>query len=63
MSKSIVDVGLPNNIIIALIERGNKFFLSDGSTKLLQGDKLYIMADDLSAIDKLYICIGKQKDK
>lgn len=63
IGKSIVDVGLPNNIIIALIERGNKFFLSDGSTKLLQGDKLYIMADDLSAIDKLYICIGKQKDK
>jgi potassium/hydrogen antiporter len=61
IGKSIVDIGLPNSIIIALIERDNKFFISDGSTKLLQCDKLYIMADDSDAIERLNICIGKQK--
>ena len=60
IGKSIVDLGLPNSIIIALIERNNKFFISDGSTKLMKGDSLYIMADDLNAIEKLYSCIGKE---
>ena len=61
IGKSIVDIGLPNSIIIALIERNNKFFISDGSTRLLKGDKLYIMADNPNDLDKLYACIGKQK--
>lgn len=60
IGKSIVDIGLPNSIIIALIERDNKFFISEGSTKLLLGDKLYIMADDLKDIEKLYISFGRQ---
>jgi potassium/hydrogen antiporter len=60
IGKSIVDIGLPNSIVIALIERDNKYFISEGSTKLLLGDKLYIMADDLKDIEKLYISFGKQ---
>ncbi len=60
VGKSIVDIGLPNSIIIALIERNNKFFISEGSTKLLDGDNLYIMADDLKSIEELNSCIGKQ---
>jgi potassium/hydrogen antiporter len=59
VGKSIVDIGLPNSIIIALIERNNKFFISDGSTRLLLGDKIYIMADDESAVEKLFTCFGK----
>ena len=60
IGKSIVDIGLSNSIVIALIERDNKYFISEGSTKLQQGDKLYIMADDLNAVEKLNICIGRQ---
>jgi potassium/hydrogen antiporter len=59
IGKSIVEIGLPNSIVIALMERDNKYFISDGSTKLLPGDKLYIMADDLQAMEKLDACIGK----
>jgi cell volume regulation protein A len=62
IGKFIVDIGLPNSIVIALIERDNKFFISEGSTQLFAGDKLYVMADDLNAIDKLYICIGSQNN-
>jgi potassium/hydrogen antiporter len=52
--KTIVDLGLPGSIIIAMVERNNKYFISDGSTKLLEGDKLYVMADDQKSMEKLY---------
>jgi potassium/hydrogen antiporter len=58
IGKTIVDLGLPSSIIIALIERDNKFFISDGSTRLFKGDKLYIMADDDKALGNLNSCIG-----
>lgn len=58
VGKTIVDLGLPNSIIIALIERSNKFFITDGATVLHSGDKLYIMADDMKSMDKLYSCLG-----
>jgi potassium/hydrogen antiporter len=58
LGKSIVEIGLPNSVIIALIERNNKFFISDGSTKIQEGDKLYLMADDQSSIDKFYNTVG-----
>jgi potassium/hydrogen antiporter len=57
--KTIVDLGLPNSIIIALVERNNKYFISDGSTRLFTGDNLYVMADDLKSMEKLYNCLGK----
>jgi potassium/hydrogen antiporter len=59
IGKNIVELGLPASIIIAMIERNNKYFISDGSTRLLTGDKLYIMADDQKSLEKLYICLGK----
>jgi potassium/hydrogen antiporter len=59
IGKTIVELGLPASIIIALIERNNKFFISEGSTSILSGDKLYVMADDQKSIEKLYICLGK----
>lgn len=62
IGKSIVDLGLPKSIIIALIERNNKFFVSDGATKLYKGDKLYIMADNDDDMNKLSTCIGSMND-
>lgn len=57
IGKSIVDLKLPNTIIIALIERKNKFFLSDGATKIMDGDVLYVMADNEKALESLYVCL------
>jgi cell volume regulation protein A len=57
IGKSIVDMKLPNSIVIALIERKNKFFLSDGATKIMEGDVLYVMADNEKAIESLYACL------
>jgi len=59
IGKTIVELGLPNSIIVALVERNNKYFISEGSTQLLSGDKLYVMADDPKSLEKLYICLGK----
>jgi potassium/hydrogen antiporter len=60
IGKTIVDLGLPQSIIIALVERNNKYFISEGSTRLLSGDRLYVMADDQKAMEKLYERIGRQ---
>ncbi|WP_183414401.1 potassium/proton antiporter [Microbacter margulisiae] len=57
IGKSIVDLKLPDTIIIALIERKNKFFFSDGATKIMNGDVLYVMADNEKAIENLYACL------
>ena len=62
IGKTIVDLGLPNSIIIALVERNNKFFVSDGATTIHAGDKLYVMADDESSMKKLYNCLGKPSE-
>ena len=60
IGKSVVDLGLPGSVIITVIERDNKYFISDGSTKLLQGDNLHVIADDTTVLEKLYICLAKQ---
>jgi potassium/hydrogen antiporter len=63
IGKTIVDLGLPNSVIIAMVERNNKYFISDGSTKLLKGDKLYIMADDDKSMNKLFARLGKPENE
>jgi potassium/hydrogen antiporter len=57
INKAIVDLKLPNSIVIALIERNNKFFVSDGSTRIHPHDKLYIMADKEQDLEQLTHCI------
>lgn len=59
IGKTLVELGMPSSIIIALVQRNNKFFVSEGSTILHSGDKLYVMADDEGSMEKLYDCLGK----
>jgi len=58
IGKSIVDLNLPGAIVIALIERHNKFIIAEGSTILMSGDKLYVIADNMHALEQLNDCIG-----
>jgi cell volume regulation protein A len=60
---SIVDLKLPPNIIVALVERRNKFFISEGATRLHAGDVIYVMADDAESIDQLAECFNTPKEK
>jgi cell volume regulation protein A len=58
IGRSIVDLDLPGTIVIALIERHNKFIIAEGATIIMSGDKLYVIADNNHALDKLNECIG-----
>jgi potassium/hydrogen antiporter len=58
IGKSVVDLELPGSIVIALIERNNKFIIVDGATIIMAGDKLYVIADNSEALEKLQSCIG-----
>lgn len=59
IGKTIVELGLPNSIVITAIERNNKYFISEGGTTIQSGDKLYVLADDQRSIEKLMICLDK----
>lgn len=58
--KTIVDLGLPASIIIAMVERNNKYFIADGSTRIYAGDRLYVMGDDNKSMEKFYAILGKK---
>ncbi len=45
IGKTIATAGLPRGCLIALISRGNKAIVPNGSTKIFDGDKLTILAE------------------
>lgn len=61
VGKSIVELGLPNSIVIALIERKKKFITPDGTTKIEPYDILTVMADSIKAVEDFNSCIGASK--
>lgn len=62
IGRTIVELGVPNSIVIAVIERKNKFFISDGATRIMAGDKLYVLADNQASLEKLYGLLGKHAE-
>ncbi len=40
--KAIKDIGLPSNVLIIAVERGNDVIIPDGSTVLLPGDSVFV---------------------
>jgi cell volume regulation protein A len=61
IGKSLVDLKLPGSIVIALIERNNKFIIAEGATIILEGDKLYVIADNSGSLEQLYLSIGAKR--
>ena len=59
IGKSIVDIGLPNSIVIVMIERDGKFFVSDGSTQIQEGDAFHVMVDNAHALETFQACLGR----
>jgi cell volume regulation protein A len=62
IGKSLVELELPGSIVIALIERNNKFIIAEGATIIFPGDKLYVIADNSHALEKLSVSIGIEID-
>lgn len=55
IGKQILELGLPDNVLVTLINRDGKFIVPRGSTKILDKDKLLILSDkkDVAEIRRL----------
>jgi cell volume regulation protein A len=54
IGRRIVTLGFPKAAHIMTIKRGDKYIVPVGSTKLLGGDKLLILAEDKKTLQKVY---------
>lgn len=55
--KPIVELGLPKTALISVIERDGKYITPIGSTVLQVNDKLFVISENKTDIDKLIACI------
>jgi potassium/hydrogen antiporter len=53
VNKKIVDLGLPQNAIIAMIKRNGKYLIPGGSTMIQANDKLILLSDNDQGIDQI----------
>jgi NhaP-type Na+/H+ and K+/H+ antiporter len=51
--KPIVELGLPKTALISVIERDGKYITPNGSTILQVNDKLFVISENKTDIDKL----------
>jgi cell volume regulation protein A len=56
--KSIVQLGIPSSVNILAIERGDFYLAPNGSTRILAGDILYVLAEDKEALEQLHLACG-----
>jgi len=58
IGKRIVELGTPATINILSIERAGVYIVPNGSTKLMGGDILHVLAEDESALELLSATLG-----
>ncbi len=58
LNKRIVDLTIPATVTIMAVKRNDVFIAPRGSTKLLENDILYILAEDKTALDSLAENLG-----
>ncbi|NWJ51356.1 MAG: potassium/proton antiporter [Bacteroidetes bacterium] len=65
VGKSLVNIGIPGNVMIVFINRNDSYITPEGSTIIEIGDKLMIMAESKAALDAMFRCLitGKKADK
>jgi cell volume regulation protein A len=56
--KSVVELGIPPNALIVLINRNGKFITPNGSTVIQADDKLLVMTDNIIDLEKVNTCLG-----
>jgi cell volume regulation protein A len=49
--KRIVELQLPSTVNIVAVKRGNVFIAPNGSTKLMSGDILHVLAEDKNSLE------------
>ena len=63
VGKSIMELGLPKQALIVMIQRGGTNITPNGSTILFPGDKLLVVAESMSVINELKKIIGFEDGK
>lgn len=65
VGKSLVNLGVPGNVMIVLINRNDAYITPEGSTIIQVGDKLMIMAESKDALDEMFRCLiaGRKNEK
>jgi cell volume regulation protein A len=56
--KRIVDLDFPRSATIAVIKRNEKYIMPKGSTVILAGDKLVILAESIEGLEDVRDCIS-----
>lgn len=57
IGRKIVDIGFPRGLNIAIIRREGKYIVPDGSTVILPGDRLIVLAENQDLLDTAKDCI------
>lgn len=58
--KKLIDLPLPDDILVVMIKRGDKYFVPNGKTILQNKDKILILADDNETIVEAHKRIGDE---
>ena len=61
INRKIVELALPKNALIVLINRNGKYITPGGNTRLEQGDRLIITGDNEEAIEKTLSVLNVSK--
>lgn len=62
IGKQIVMLAFPKTTLISIIQRNGKYITPNGSTVLESGDKLYILSEHENDIDRIYHCLGMERN-
>ncbi|MDX5479060.1 MAG: cation:proton antiporter, partial [Cyclobacteriaceae bacterium] len=54
IGKKILELGFPKNAIIAMLKRDNKYLTPNGTTEILGGDMLVVLAETYDNLSKVY---------
>lgn len=57
--KRIVDLGLKDNVLVAMIKRSDKYLTPSGSTRIEAGDNLLILSEDNESLEQAEIIFDK----
>jgi len=59
----LMDLNLPDQTLVVMIKRGEKYFVPTGKTLLMAGDKLLIITDNQEAMIETYRNLGINNDR
>lgn len=57
IGKKIVELGIPKAAQIMTLKRGDHYLIPNGSTRILEKDKLFILAEDKNTVEAVHECL------